>query len=40
MNGAQTMFYVIIPQTVRRVIPTMTSEFILMYKDIVAVGRR
>ena len=33
MNGAQTMFFVIIPQTVRRVIPTMTSEFILMYKD-------
>ena len=33
MNGAQTMLYVIIPQTVRRVIPTMTSEFILLYKD-------
>lgn len=33
MNGAQTMLFVIIPQTVRRVIPTMTSEFILMYKD-------
>ena len=33
MNGAQTMIYVIIPQTVRRVIPTMTSEFILLYKD-------
>lgn len=33
MNGVQTMFSVIIPQTVRRVIPTMTSEFILMYKD-------
>ena len=33
MNGMQTMFFVIIPQTVRRVIPTMTSEFILMYKD-------
>ncbi|WP_251213247.1 ABC transporter permease subunit [Adlercreutzia murintestinalis] len=33
MNGAQTMIYVIIPQTFRRVIPTMTSEFILMYKD-------
>lgn len=33
MSGMQTMFYVIIPQTVRRVIPTMTSEFILMYKD-------
>ncbi|HIW75345.1 MULTISPECIES: amino acid ABC transporter permease [Gordonibacter] len=33
MNGVQTMFFVIIPQTVRRVIPTMTSEFILMYKD-------
>ncbi|MBQ6453479.1 MAG: amino acid ABC transporter permease [Coriobacteriales bacterium] len=33
MNGAQTMFNVIIPQTVRRVIPTMTSEFILLYKD-------
>ena len=33
MTGAQTMFHVIIPQTVRRVIPTMTSEFILLYKD-------
>lgn len=33
MNGAQTMIFVIIPQTVRRVIPTMTSEFILLYKD-------
>ena len=33
MNGAQTMLFVIIPQTVLRVIPTMTSEFILMYKD-------
>lgn len=33
MNGAQTMIYVIIPQTFRRVIPTMTSEFILLYKD-------
>jgi len=29
MTGPQTMFYVIIPQTIRRVIPTMTSEFIL-----------
>lgn len=33
MNGAQTMMSVIIPQTIRRVIPTMTSEFILLYKD-------
>lgn len=33
MNGAQTMFSVIIPQTVRRIIPTATSEFILLYKD-------
>jgi polar amino acid transport system substrate-binding protein len=33
MNGAQTMFFVIIPQTVRRIIPTATSEFILLYKD-------
>jgi polar amino acid transport system substrate-binding protein len=33
MNGTQTMFFVIIPQTVRRVIPTMTSEFILLFKD-------
>ncbi|MCL1879400.1 MAG: amino acid ABC transporter permease [Actinomycetia bacterium] len=33
MNGFQTMFSVIIPQTIRRVIPTMTSEFILLYKD-------
>jgi polar amino acid transport system substrate-binding protein len=33
MNAAKTMFFVIIPQTVRRVIPTATSEFILLYKD-------
>ena len=33
MTGAQTMAFVIIPQTVRRVLPTMTSEFILLYKD-------
>jgi polar amino acid transport system substrate-binding protein len=33
MTRSQTMFFVIIPQTVRRVIPTMTSEFILLYKD-------
>lgn len=33
MNGFQTMVFVIIPQTVKRVIPTMTSEFILLYKD-------
>ncbi len=33
MTGAQTMMFVIIPQTIRRVLPTMTSEFILLYKD-------
>ena len=33
MTGAQTMTFVIIPQTIRRVLPTMTSEFILLYKD-------
>ncbi|NPD31554.1 amino acid ABC transporter permease [Eggerthellaceae bacterium zg-1084] len=33
MNAAQTMVHVVIPQTVRRVLPTMTSEFILLYKD-------
>jgi polar amino acid transport system substrate-binding protein len=33
MNGVQTMFFVIIPQTIRRVLPTMTSEFILLFKD-------
>jgi len=33
MNGAQTMMFVILPQTVRRVLPTMTNEFILLYKD-------
>ena len=27
------MQYVIIPQTVKRVLPTMTSEFILLFKD-------
>ena len=33
MSYAQAMGYVIIPQTVRRVLPTMTSEFILLFKD-------
>jgi len=33
MSGVQTMLHVIIPQTVRRVLPTMTNEFILLYKD-------
>jgi len=33
MCGVQTMLHVIIPQTVRRVLPTMTNEFILLYKD-------
>ena len=33
MNGFQTMLYVIVPQTFRNVIPTLTSEFILLYKD-------
>ena len=33
MHPLQTMFNVILPQTIRRVIPTATSEFILLYKD-------
>jgi polar amino acid transport system substrate-binding protein len=33
MKYPQAMAYVIIPQTVKRVLPTMTSEFILLFKD-------
>lgn len=33
MTQTQTMALVIIPQTIRRVIPTMTSEFVMLYKD-------
>lgn len=33
MTYPKQMGYVIIPQTVRRVLPTMTSEFILLFKD-------
>ena len=33
MNHMQTMVSVILPQTVRRVIPTVTSDFITSYKD-------
>ena len=33
MNGAQTMLYVIVPQTFRNVLPNLMSEFILLYKD-------
>lgn len=33
MSATQTMISIIIPQTFRNVIPTLTSEFILLYKD-------
>jgi polar amino acid transport system substrate-binding protein len=33
MTYRQSMQYVIVPQTVKRVLPTMTSEFILLFKD-------
>ena len=33
MNYVQTMLTVILPQTVRRVIPTVTSDFITAFKD-------
>lgn len=33
MNARQTMLSVILPQTVRRVLPTVTSDFITGYKD-------
>ncbi len=33
MTYRQAMQYVIVPQTVKRVLPTMTSEFILLFKD-------
>ena len=33
MNALQTLLYVMIPQTFRNVLPTLTSEFILLYKD-------
>jgi His/Glu/Gln/Arg/opine family amino acid ABC transporter permease subunit len=33
MTAPMSMTYVIIPQTVRRILPTMMSEFILLFKD-------
>lgn len=33
MSHAQTMFSIILPQTIRRVIPTVTSDFITAFKD-------
>lgn len=33
MSTPQAMAYVIIPQTVRRILPTLMSEFILLFKD-------
>jgi polar amino acid transport system substrate-binding protein len=33
MNSRQTMFSIILPQTIRRVLPTVTSDFITSYKD-------
>lgn len=33
MTTPQAMAFVILPQTVRRILPTMMSEFILLFKD-------
>lgn len=33
MTLPQAMFWVIIPQTIRRILPTLMSEFILLFKD-------
>ncbi len=33
MTTPQAMAYIVIPQTVRRILPTMMSEFILLFKD-------
>jgi len=33
LTAPQTMAFVILPQTVRRILPTMMSEFILLFKD-------
>ncbi|MBE0477380.1 MAG: amino acid ABC transporter permease [Coriobacteriia bacterium] len=33
MTMPQAMAFVIIPQTIRRILPTMMSEFILLFKD-------
>ncbi|MDR3687392.1 MAG: ABC transporter permease subunit [Coriobacteriia bacterium] len=33
MTYPQAMGFVVVPQTVKRVLPTMTSEFILLFKD-------
>jgi len=33
MTVPQSMAFVVIPQTVRRILPTMMSEFILLFKD-------
>ena len=33
MNAIKAMSWVIIPQTVRRILPTLMSEFILLFKD-------
>lgn len=33
MTIPKAMFFVVIPQTVRRILPTMMNEFILLFKD-------
>lgn len=38
MTTPQAMGFVIIPQTVRRVLPTLMSEFILLFKDTSLLG--
>lgn len=38
MTATKAMAFIIIPQTVRRILPTMMSEFILLFKDTALLG--
>lgn len=38
LNYAQSMFYVVIPQAVKNILPTLVSEFIILLKETSIVG--
>ena len=33
MNYFQTMFYIVLPQAIRRILPTLGNDFVSMLKD-------
>lgn len=38
LNGAQTMLYIILPQTIKNILPALANEFIVLIKETAVIG--